>query len=93
MFLKTLGGDLINSRYISRIYIEQDTEGDVYSATDVIAEISGSKYDEILASFDSGDPDFDLEDAENFIRSLEKKLNQQTVFVSNQILPVANCGG
>ena len=75
MFLKTLDGNLINSRYISRIYIEPDDEGDDYSCTDVIAEMTGANFDKTLASFDSGDSDFDSDDAKNFLRSLENKLN------------------
>ena len=75
MFLKTLDGNLINSRYITRIYIEPDGEGDDYHCTDVIAEMTGANFDETLASFDSGDSDFDADDAKNFLRSLENKLN------------------
>ena len=94
MFIKTADGNLINSRHVVRIYIQPDNEGDDYSSTDVIAEMSNdATFDETLAAFNTGDADFDLENAKNFVRSLESRLNQQTVFVGNHILPVANCGG
>ena len=93
MFIKTQDGNLINSRYIVRIYIAPDKPDD-YHSTDVIAEMSNdADFDETLATFDTGDLDYDLEDAGNFVRSLENKLNCANVFVSNHILPVANCGG
>lgn len=95
MFLKTLDGNLVNSNYIARIYIEPDNDGDDYTYTDVIAEMANNaaSFDETLASFDYGDAQLDLEEAKNFVRSLESRLNQQNVFVVNHILPVANCGG
>lgn len=94
MFLKTLDGNLVNSRYIARIYIEPDNEGDDYTYTDVIAEMANdaASFDETLTSFDSGDPELDLEAAKNFVHSLAARLNQQNVFVVNHILPVANYG-
>lgn len=93
LFIKTQDGNLINSRYIVRIYIAPDKPDD-YQGTDVIAEMSNdADFDETLATFDTGDLDYDLEDAGNFVRSLENKLNCANVFVSNHILPVANCGG
>ena len=92
LFLKTLDGSLINSRYITRICIKPNGKGDDYQCTDVIAEMDANS-DATLASFDSGDIDFDGEDAKNFLRSLVKKLNQQNVFINNSIIPVADCGG
>ena len=94
MFIKTADGNLISSRHVVRIYIQPDNEDDDYSCTDVIAEMSNdASFDETLASFHNGDPEFDLDDAKNFLRSLENRLNQQNVFIGNHILPVANCGG
>lgn len=76
MFIKNIDGDLINSRYITRIYIDTGDETEDYSSTVVVAEMDPTiDDDEILASFGKGSVAFDFKDARNFLRNLEKTLN------------------
>lgn len=75
LFIKTADGNLINSRYIGRIYIAPDN-ADAYKATDVIAEMSNdASFDETLATFEFQNRKQDEGAAEDFIRSLVSKLN------------------